>query len=274
MVNSISIKGEKKYLLEQTIQKYELGKNLYRQGNLSLTQISKQLGIHRGRFTEYIKRQGVDVVNKQNESQSYSDVFERIDTEDKAYWLGFLYADGYVGLETNHIEIALASKDVNHIKKFAEFINYGGKILKDDIRARISFRDKKMHSDLIKLGCTPKKSLILHFPDEAQVPKYLVKHFVRGFVDGDGYIGMHRNGFGRMSVTCGSKQFIDDLILKMNWRQNKIHKDKRSDALSVEWAGNYVCDMLCELYKGSSIYLDRKYKRFIEIENAVLSQIS
>lgn len=262
------------YLLEQTIQKYELGKELYIKRNLSLTQISKQLGIHRGRFTNYIKEQGVSVLNQQNASQSYSNVFEKIDTEEKAYWLGFLYADGYLGTETNHIEIALASKDINHIKKFVAFINHKGKILKDDIRVRISFRDKKMHSDLIKLGCTPKKSLTLQFPSEEQLPKKLLRHFVRGFIDGDGYIGMHVNGFGRLSITCGSKEFIQDLILNMNWRQNKIHKDKRSDALSVEWAGYYVCDMLDELYKNSSIYLDRKYKRYVEIENAVLSQIS
>lgn len=261
-------------MLEQTIRNYELGKDLYRQGNLSLTQISKQLRIHRGRFTNYIKQQGIEVVNKQNDSQNYSDIFEKIDTEEKAYWLGFLCADGYIGTETNHIEIALAVKDIEHIKKFAKFINYKRKILRDNIRARITFRDKKMHSDLTKLGCSPKKSLTLQFPNEEQVPRYLLRHFVRGFIDGDGYIGMHRNGFGRMSITCGSKKFIEDLILNMSWRQNKIRKDKRSDALKIDWAGYYVCDMLNELYKGSSIYLDRKYKRFIEIENAVLSQIS
>ena len=274
LVNFYFNKGEFKYLLEQTKEKYELGKKLYIQDNLSLTQISKQLKIHRGRFTEYIKAQGINVTNKQNESQIYSDIFEMIDTEEKAYWLGFLYADGYVGAETNHIEIALAKKDIEHIKKFAKFINYDGKILNDDIRTRITFRNKKMHSDLIKLGCIPNKSLLITFPTKEQIPKHLLRHFVRGFIDGDGYIGIHANGFGRFSLTCGSKQFIEDLISNMNWIKRKIHKDKRSNALSIEWAGHYVCDMLDELYENSSVYLDRKYKKYIEIKNAVLSQIS
>lgn len=261
-------------MLEQTVKTYEYGKELYKQGELSLTHISNKLGIHRGRFTDYIKQQGVTVFNKQNTSDSYSYVFSKIDTEEKAYWLGFMCADGYVGLDTNHIEIALALKDNNHIEKFAQFINFQGHLVTDEVRVRISFRDKKMRSDLIKLGCIPKKSLDLQFPTESQVPQYLLRHFARGYVDGDGYIGMHKNGFGRMSVTCGSMSFIEDLISNMNWKDNKIHKDKRSNALSVEWAGYYVCDMLRDLYGNSSVYLDRKYKRYIEIENAVLSQIS
>lgn len=261
-------------MLEKTEEIYRKGKELYLEGNLSLTQISKELHIHKGRFTDYLKKQSVQIVNKQNCHESYSSIFEKIDTEEKAYWLGFLYADGFVGNKTNHIEIALATKDASHIEKFANFINFTGRLLVDDKRARITFRDKKMHDQLIKLGCTPNKSLTLQFPHESQVPAILRKHFVRGYIDGDGYIGMHVNGFGRLGITCGSEEFICSLTSEMNWRVKTISKDKRSNALSIEWSGYYVCDMLNELYNDASIYLDRKYKRYIEIENAVLSRIS
>lgn len=48
--------------------------------------------------------------------------FEKIDNEEKAYWLGFLYADGNVSLKEDKIELSLAEKDLNHIKKFKNFI--------------------------------------------------------------------------------------------------------------------------------------------------------
>lgn len=41
--------------------------------------------------------------------------FENIDTEEKAYWLGFLYADGYVNANEDKIELCLAEKDFHHL---------------------------------------------------------------------------------------------------------------------------------------------------------------
>ena len=55
-------------------------------------------------------------------------IFEKIDTEDKAYWLGFLYADGSVGSKENKIELGLAEQDLHHIEKFRDFIGINNKI--------------------------------------------------------------------------------------------------------------------------------------------------
>ena len=46
------------------------------------------------------------------------DIFEVIDTPEKAYWLGFLYADGYVQTRGYMIALTLSSKDKLHIKEF------------------------------------------------------------------------------------------------------------------------------------------------------------
>ena len=54
--------------------------------------------------------------------------FEKIDTEEKAYWLGFLYADGSVGSKDDRIELGLAEKDFHHIEKFRDFIGINNKI--------------------------------------------------------------------------------------------------------------------------------------------------
>lgn len=208
-------------MLKKTIDKYEYAKQLYTQKNMSLTQIAKKLKINRGRLSEYLKQQGFVITNQQNTSNMNTYVFEKIDTEEKAYWLGFLYADGYVSFDTNHIELSLATCDSAHVFKFGEFLNFDGTIQTNDIRTRISFRSKKIHDDLIKLGCIPQKSLISKFPNYNQVPKHLMIPFIRGYIDGDGYLGMHTNGFGRFSITCGSKSFILGLIKEMGWREKK-----------------------------------------------------
>ena len=119
-------------------------------------------------------------------------IFETIDTEEKAYWLGFLYADGSVGSTDNRIELGLAEKDLKQIEKFKNFIGIPNKI---SYRAtsksyRYTFKSIPCKTDLIKQGCVPKKSLILKFPTKEQVPQDLIKHFIRGFFDGDGCISI------------------------------------------------------------------------------------
>lgn len=48
-----------------------------------------------------------------------------------------------------------------------------------------------MANDLINLGCIPRKTLVLKFPNESTVPKQLIKHFIRGYMDGDGCISTY-----------------------------------------------------------------------------------
>ena len=256
-------------LTEETREKYERGKILYLQGEKSITKISKELKIHHGRFSNYLKQQGITIINKQNDRGRKSDIFETIDSEEKAYWLGFMYADGYIESEPGHrIEISLKSSDVEHLKKFSKFINNEkGKIYVDDIRCRTSFSDKKMHDDLIAKGCLPNKSLTIKFPTYDIVPKELMCHFIRGYIDGDGYLGLRADrSHGRLSITCGSEDFIKGLLKETCWEPKALEKDKRSNALSMEWGGYYVADMLKPIYEDANIYLDRKYLKFIEIK--------
>ena len=264
--------------------KYELGMRMYLENNKSLTQISKEIHVSRGRLAQYIKNAGCKVINKQNESDDIvSDIFENINTEEKAYWLGFLYADGYISKNTNNVELALQEKDKEHLEKFKKFLNTKNKICyrPKTNSYRIMINNKQLHESLVKQGCFNCKSLTMKFPTENQVPSYLLKHFVRGYVDGDGYVGItyynsedEKTKHGRLSLTCGSEQFILEIIKSMNWEPKKIKKDKRSNALTVEWNNYNVYYKLKTLYEDANIYLTRKYQKFIELHNAVLNQKS
>lgn len=54
--------------------------------------------------------------------------FKTIDTEEKAYWLGFLYADGSVSKDLKAVTLELNIKDIDHIRKFKRAINSTHKI--------------------------------------------------------------------------------------------------------------------------------------------------
>lgn len=194
--------------------------------------------------------------------------FENIDTEEKAYWLGFLYADGSVGSAEDKIELGLAEKDLKQIEKFKECLGLKNKICYREATKsyRISFRSQSCKQDLIKQGCVPKKSLILKFPTEQQVPFYLIRHFIRGYFDGDGWFTNTSECF-QVGI-IGTQDFINgflQVIENIN-KTNKIFEVHRSDGAKRYVFGVYqdVLNFLNWIYKDANIYLDRKYEYYLD----------
>lgn len=142
---------------EETIQKII---NLHNDGK-GVTEIGRILNIDRAAVSRNLKKRGFNT----SRNPLFKDIFRKIDTEEKAYWLGFLYADGYVS-KNNQIEVSLALKDEKHLIKLKKFINTNTNIIKDDHRCRLLFCSKEMAQDLANLGCVNNKSLILTFPTE------------------------------------------------------------------------------------------------------------
>ncbi|WP_252241538.1 hypothetical protein [Clostridium sp. ZBS18] len=261
---------------------YKLGMEMYMTGEEKSTEkIAKKFKISRKRFADWMKLQGVVITNSSKTHSFDEDYFEKIDTEDKAYWLGFIYADGCICEQKRNnkvksmvLEIGLQINDKTHLDKFNKSINGDCKIThktnklknKEFESCRITVNSVKICRDLINLGCTPRKSLTLQFPKENQVPKNLIKHFLRGYIDGDGSIMLSTNGrHSRLSI-LGTKDFLTDMQFRMGWKSNKIYcSGSNGKAYSLEYSGTYTLDYLKNLYENSTIYLDRKYKKFKEI---------
>lgn len=253
--------------------KYLQAKNLYLQGKLSITQICEQFHMDRGRFSKNLKADGIEVINKQNITKFNENYFDQIDSERKAYWLGFLYADGSISSTDNTIELSLQASDYKHLQKFSEDLGFSSdkRILKDDVRCRIMFANKHVKERLIQLGCPPKKSLILTFPTEEQVPQKFLYDFLRGYTDGDGSIMLGANHKGeyvkpRLSL-LGTKAFIEEMLARTGWRVQTIQHP--SGAYCIEWGGYYVFEYIEQLYKNATIYLDRKYQKYLEIKKVM-----
>lgn len=196
-------------------------------------------------MSKRLKELGFEIINHQNEAKFDIHVFDTIDTEEKAYWLGFIYADGYVGYSSEEkrnylFELSLKSDDLTHLHKFASFIShtnpnivkvenvYCGDILCQ--RCRISFRNKHFWETLNSKGCVPRKSLILKFPDISIFTDLsLIRHFIRGYVDGDGCLtwgdSEHKKPF--LSI-LGTKDLLEG-IRKYSPVPGHLRKDESAN---------------------------------------------
>jgi hypothetical protein len=194
------------------------------------------------------------------------DYFEKIDTEDKAYFLGLLFADGNVYLKRYRVQITLANEDAYILTKFAECINYSGKLYSDrGLYSKLILPSKKMCEDLILLGCTANKSLTLKFPDK--VPSELLHHFIRGYFDGDGHISKHKKlikPYYYINITS-TEEFI--IILKDIFAKNNIdvgksykrYKNKEISAHTIYVKNKSAKQFVDYVYKNATIFLNRKH---------------
>lgn len=236
----------------------------------SCTAVQRIYNISHVTISKYLKKHGIIVINRQNEQPGLKkDIFKIIDTEEKAYWLGFLYADGSIGSSKDpnnySIDITLKMFDLNHIEKFKAFIGTSNKVqYRSNLKAyRINVGCKEMYNDLISHGCIPNKSwLIDKIPDMNEALKI---HFVRGFFDGDGcisYANKRKDDTYNVSINItGNEKMLKSIVKYFNTNINLTPK-QGTEILVARWNAVESTRILKLMYDNASVYLDRKYERY------------
>ena len=134
----------------------------------SLIKLGSKYNIKRQTLSERFKKWGYEIVNQQNRCRLNEKAFDSMTSEEQFYWLGFMYADGNISYEGNRIEVRLSIKDKDHLEKFRKFLNLSTEIrtgiCNGNAFCHLSVRNKHMWNTLNNLGCTPKKTLTLQFP--------------------------------------------------------------------------------------------------------------
>ena len=194
-------------------------------------------------------------------------IFQNIDTSEKAYWLGFIYADGYV--DKYGLSIALSEKDKAHLYKFSQFMQCYEDYIYEKITKnrdkeyksyRIDLYNSTLALDLKNLGLYSNKSLTITFPNETILPKQYIYDFIRGYFDGDGCIMTSETSKHKLQISIiGSKPFIESL---KNFIPNgSIIKRKTKSAENIYYFNIKIVSSiwLCnKMYANAKIYLDRK----------------
>ncbi len=212
-----------------------------------------------------------------------AEFFKQINCEENAYFLGFLYADGNVRADHNtyQMTLKLKSNDLCILEKFRDIMSLSSPIKiyedKDGKYARFQIHQKEICSQLIALGCMPNKSLTLQFPVSAQVPPYLLRHFLRGYSDGDGTIFSVQDKkrpyyfahFWKIISTQDFCQTTSDLLqqeLNISGSMSLSRPETNQITTTLAIGGNdQVKKVLDWLYKDATIYLPRKYDKYQEL---------
>jgi len=226
--------------------------------------ISEEFGVTDESIRGLLDRRGVS--RRTRKYVANEQFFDEIDSEEKAYWLGFLFADGNISNTT--VSVSLNQKDLSHLQKFQKAVASGNELKyrseKNAWYARVHSRH--MVESLRELGCVERKSKIIKVP---LIKSDCLSHFYRGHFDGDGWITYRMQSGKWKTWQCGvasqSMVFLEKLhqwVTDNTGRKFGSLYTRGDGRCSVlDFAGKRsVASFLGLLYEGSTVFLDRKKK--------------
>lgn len=146
--------------------------------------------------------------------------FDNIDTPNKAYILGLLYADGCNFTKHNSITLSLQESDKDILERIKQELGYTGELRFSPLSLKnsrhknhyiLNINDEILSRRLNELGVVDNKSLKITFPDF--ITKELISHFIRGYFDGDGCIYLDKKRNKCQTQTVGTKDFCEHLSI-------------------------------------------------------------
>lgn len=261
-----------------------LARNAYIAGR-TIPSLHKEHNIAEAAIRRYLKETGIPY-RSTRKYVCHETFFSVIDTEEKAYWLGALMADGCVHQKKTglyFIYFGASHVDLSWVTRFRDTLNperpiqyippasslCRGRIVNSGPKCRVEISSKKMGEDLINLGCVPRKSLILKFPSSSQVPDHLLRHFIRGYFDGDGCFTF-RCRFNKYPVSSFQLAGTDEFLMttkniikeKLNIHTTLVPRNGHKIGTTITGGNRQVVQIMDWLYKGATVYLERKYVKY------------
>lgn len=252
---------------------------LYNDQRCIYNYIEYQLLVSENGIRDILRKRNIPLRTYSEVNQKYkrnSHYFDQIDNENKAYYLGLLFADGNNFSKHNAITLSLQEEDGYIVEKFKDEIEYEGFVHYDEKskqnpkyknQVRITINDEYMSRKLYQLGLVDNKGLILKFPDYLE-DKY-IRHFVRGYFDGDGGVFYDKkrnrlatNTTGTLEVLTSIKDIINSIGIDCN-----IHHPKQSlnhNTYTLLTCGNKnSLKYLSWMYEDSYIKMIRKFDKYL-----------
>lgn len=266
--NGVDTSGKRKWSAEE-IQDIV---NLYVKEGYTIQEIRSMYRARTQTIMDILNNNGVNTSDNMRVSVNrlmYHNFFEVIDTEEKAYFLGMMMADGCVRHPKGWSStVTLELIDLDVIEKFQKAVNSDGSITKSERKRRVgdnptytaTIRSNKMAEDLAKYGVVWNKTYDTQRL-RCDIPNSLKPHFLRGMFDGDGSIYISKGDRWFISLTNKHVPFLEDV---QDWLQEVVPNLKRvktydgKSVARITYSGR-TAKRVCEvLYGNAKVSMQRK----------------
>lgn len=259
-----------------TQEEEQILKECYPNENYCLNELSKKLNRNKGAIKEHARLQGIKRRLPIDVNVNY---FDHLDTWEKWYFVGLLWADGTNQTEIDTVRINLKEEDKELLEYFSNAVGSSRKIY--FIKPRLSFgykkpnkpqyefriKNKNISEKLESYGMVARKTMVLNFPNN--LPFEFESAFILGYFDGDGWICDKE--FGKQFGIVGTNDIIlniqNILIQRCNVSKNKIRQNSKNICSLSVTSKKDILSLKTWLYKDATIYLKRKYNKFHDITN-------
>jgi len=258
-------------------------RNLYQQFG-SGVQVAAYLNVPYKVLARYLKKYGI--TNRITQKRNIDNYFQQIDTEDKAYFLGFFYADGYTSIKTseNGFQINLQEQDRVILEQFSLYAHSTYPIRISDVKyqngtskqCRLSIYNRAFVNSLISQGCVPGK-INRVFPN---LQDTLVRHFLRGYFDADGTFStshIERHNPVPNIGYCGNISFMEQVLQVFEAHEIFLHmyynQRHKTDFVSISASSREMVHRRYSFfYTDATVFLQRKKEKIEQyIQNCPLT---
>lgn len=257
--------------------------NEYTSKIISCAELSRKYGVSLNSIIRLLRRRQIRIKGLEEVKRKYyfdEQYFKEINNERKAYFLGLFYADGCNHEKRHYVTIGLQRQDSYILEEFNKDLNFKKPIsvIKKENRqdmCRISIYSNIMSEHLKILGCMQAKTFILKFPTEEQVPKYLLRHFIRGMLDGDGCICAYLKDRRISASIVSTVYFCERLkeILSELGIYSSVYlpnKDKINTTRKISISSINGCHQFLDwIYQDATIFFQRKYEKYLLTKEVV-----
>lgn len=262
----------------------------------TLEELAKKYSVCSKTILNKLKKDGKSsrlAIKKKNQKD---DFFEIIDSEEKAYILGFYVGDGCVLKCDNNsytFNITLQKNDEEILKKIIDIIspytkltyenkhiNHYGYLTKDMCRLRISSKQivETLEKHNLGFNKTYKQKSVANY-----VPQNLIRHFIRGYFDADGCIShskgkrtingkLYEYGNYIWNIISKDKSILEEIKIVLNYfdLHPNIYADSKGCFLISLTKKKEFQKLYKLLYENSTLYLNRKKEKFKKILDTIL----
>lgn len=241
-------------------------------------EIGRQLGINQKTVVSILNRNGLKLpIWRDIKYEVDENIFEKIDTHEKAWVLGWFYSDGTNLQKEGKIRIGVAEEDMEVMDKIKKVFKYNGPIsIFKDKRSNcqnmyiLQISRRKISDELAQLGCMSNKTFKIKFPTEDIVPGEFLQSFLLGVWEGDGYIHKNKSGGIVTGITCtdhfaeGLQEYLQQFKINTTIYYDVNNVNKNISCIRTR-SKTGAKRFLKLMYAKCPYYLLRKRKKFFSL---------